>query len=157
MGCGGSSPAHIEEAEPPLKPSAAPGVAPSATEPAARDRALTSRSLEMVETLETLESEIQEMQARSNAADDALEKGEIPIGMRSDLAALHGSANKLLATRLDAIVTADLTTGRDEARAKRKALVAASEALIERTEQQVVRIDRLKELPLDPAAAPSSL
>ena len=111
----------------------------------------------MVETLETLESEIQEMQARSNAADDALEKGEIPIGMRSDLAALHGSANKLLATRLDAIVTADLTTGRDEARAKRKALVAASEALIERTEQQVVRIDRLKELPLDPAAAPSSL
>ena len=54
---------------------------------------------------------------------------------------MHGSANKLLAARLDAIVLGDLTTGKEEARAKRKALVAAAESLIERTEQQIQKID----------------
>ena len=65
--------------------------------------------------------------------------------------ACGSAANKLLATRLDAIVTADLTTGRDEARAKRKELVALAESLIELTEQQIKRIDALKAG--EPAAA----
>ena len=98
----------------------------------------------MAETLENLETELIGMQTESNVAATALLKREVPVGMRSDLAKLHGTANKLLATRLDAIVTSDLTTGRDEARAKRKALVAACETLIERTEQQIIEIDQLK-------------
>ena len=75
----------------------------------------------------------------------ALASGDaLPVGLRSSLASLHGNANKLLATRLDAIVTGDLTSGKEEARAKRKELVAAAEALIERTEQQIRLIDERK-------------
>ena len=100
----------------------------------------------MVETLDGLEAELVEMQAVSDAAADALAGSHtgLPVGLRSELASLHGDANKLLATRLDAIVTAELTTGRDEARAKRKALVAATEVLIERTEQHIKQIDSAK-------------
>ena len=65
--------------------------------------------------------------------------------MRTELAITHGAANKLLASRIDAIVTSDLTTAKDEARAKRKALVATAEALIERVEEQIKQIDRRKE------------
>ena len=45
-----------------------------------------------------------------------------------------GNANRLLATRLDAILTSELTSGRDAARAKRKVLIGQSEALIDRCE-----------------------
>ena len=118
-------------------------------------RGLTSRSIAMVETLEGLELELTDMQTKSDAAEtalaDATTADALPLGLRSELASLHGSANKLLATRLDAIVTADLTTGRDEARAKRKELVALAESLIELTEQQIKRIDALKAG--EPAAA----
>ena len=118
---------------------------------------MTARSLEMVETLDGLEAELAEMQGASDAAADALASDAgLPVGLRTKLASLHGTANKLLATRLDAIVTADLTTGKDEARAKRKSLVAAAEALIERTEEQIRLIDRRKagdEAAASPAAA----
>ena len=100
----------------------------------------------MHDTLEGLEIELHEMEATSAAAAEALAGPPemLPVGLRTALASLHGSANKLLATRLDAIVTGDLTTGREAARAKRKVLVAAAEALIERTEEQIRQIDRRK-------------
>jgi len=43
--------------------------------------------------------------------------------LRNDLAQLHGNLNKLLATKLDAILTGDLNSGKDDARAKRKELI----------------------------------
>ena len=51
---------------------------------------------------------------------------------------------KLLATKLDAILTSDLTTGRDAARAKRKELIGTTEALIDRVEGLVKRVDAAK-------------
>ena len=56
-----------------------------------------------------------------------------------------GNANRLLATRLDAILTSELTSGRDAARAKRKALIGQSEALIDRCEVLVKRYDSEKD------------
>ena len=38
-------------------------------------------------------------------------------------AQLHGNANRIMANKLDAILTGDLNSGRDCARAKRKALL----------------------------------
>lgn len=63
----------------------------------------------------------------------------LPLGLRNELAQLHGNANKLLATRLDAIITSDLTSGKEEARAERKRLIRATEMLIERVEAQAER------------------
>ena len=110
------------------------------------------------------------MQATSDSAAQLLgssSRAPLPAGLRTELSVTHGSANKLLATRIDAIVTADLTTAKDEARAKRKSLVATAEALIERIEEQIKQIDRRKEHdagvqpPLEQhggaAAAPASL
>ena len=156
MGCAGSStastlapgdaspPRAISDASDGLKPiNLAPAPAPRAVE-----RHLTSRSQAMQETLEGLETELHEMQETSERAEQLLGQPELPVGLRSELATMHGAANKLLATRLDAIVTSDLTTGRDAARAKRKVLVAATEALIEKTEQQIQLIDQRKEAAL---------
>ena len=54
---------------------------------------------------------------------------------------MHGSLNNAYTARLDAIVTGDLTTGREEARAMRKRLLAQTEALIAAVEGQIKRID----------------
>ena len=64
--------------------------------------------------------------------------------LRGELAQLHGSANKLLATRIDAILTSELISGRDDARAKRKALIKQVEKLIEKCESQIKRYDKLR-------------
>ena len=53
-------------------------------------------------------------------------------------------ANKLLATRIDAILTGDLVSGKDDARAKRKALIQKVEKLIETVEGQVKRFDQMR-------------
>ena len=150
MGCSSSahaSPYEVEASSPAAAPPLSlPRAAAEAPTPGNLSRRLTARSVAMVETLDGLEAELVEMQAVSDAAADALAGSHtgLPVGLRSELASLHGDANKLLATRLDAIVTAELTTGRDEARAKRKALVAATEVLIERTEQHIKQIDSAK-------------
>lgn len=107
-------------------------------------------------------------------------------------AQLHGNANKLLATKIDAILTSappppphqqrqlssavershththrhddslsearralagELISGRDDARAKRKALIKVVEKLIETVEDQVKRFDKLR--PAQSPTAPS--
>ena len=96
----------------------------------------------------------QQSAAATITLDTAAAQGaSVPAGLRSDLASLHGSVNKLLATRLDAIVTSDMSSPgrRDEARAKRKALVAQSQALIERVEVQVAAVDALRAAATAPA------
>ena len=94
-----------------------------------RDRNFTR---ETVATLDMLEAELTQMQTQSTASAAAIAaathgRGVLPLGLRSQLASLHGSANKLLATRLDAVATSDLSPGgRDQARAQRKRLVQAA-------------------------------
>ena len=70
--------------------------------------------------------------------------GQFDAGLRNELAQLHGNANKLLATRIDAILTSELISGRDDARAIRKQLIKDVEKLIDKVEDQVKRVDRLK-------------
>ena len=126
--------------------------------PGQLERSQTTRSSALAETLDRLEVELTEMQETSAAAREVLSVGTaktLPLGLRSELASLHGSANKLLATRLDAIVTADLTTGREEARARRKKLVAAAEELIETLESQIKQIDQIKSRDDDAASQPA--
>lgn len=67
---------------------------------------------------------------------------------------LAGNANRLLATRLDAILTSELTSGRDAARTKRKVLIGQSEALIDRCEVLVKRYDTEKDATGVAAARP---
>ncbi|EOD08188.1 hypothetical protein EMIHUDRAFT_217769 [Emiliania huxleyi CCMP1516] len=143
MGCAASSNAATTED---AVPKAVPAVLPE----------LTTRSLAVCTTLDTLEKELDEMQATLNRADEALANEAPPIALRSTLASLHGSATALLATRLDALHTADLTSGRDEARAKRKALVAAAERVIERAEAQIREGPRPKRYELQLARSSES-
>ena len=128
---------------------------PSPDAPAGRSRL----SLQMGETLDTLELEMREMEATCSAA--AAEIGgldadaPLPTGLRSELAKLHGLANKLLATRIDAILTGGLTSYRDQARARRKALVLAAESLIEQLEAQIRLLDAHRDAhSVAPARAP---
>ena len=110
---------------------------------------LSTRSLGTVSTLLELEAELKEMQATHMAAADGIAAASqggppVPLSLRGELCSLHGSANKMLATRVDAIMTGDLMSGKDEARARRKALVLETERLIEQLEVQIKEIDGLK-------------
>tara|TARA_B110001452_G_scaffold82210_1_gene67221 strand:+ start:150 stop:815 length:666 start_codon:yes stop_codon:yes gene_type:complete len=71
--------------------------------------------------------------------------GELRPDLRNELAQLHGNANKLLATKLDAILTGELNSGKDEARAKRKQLIGVTETLIDRVEGLVKAYDQTRE------------
>ena len=101
-----------------------------------------------------LESELMQMREGSATADSMLSGAlALPLTLRSDLAQLHGHGNQFLA-KLDCLVLGDLAEGRDEARAKRKAMVAACEVLIEQTEKQIKEIDARKAAAGPPATAP---
>lgn len=100
--------------------------------------------LQVSTDLDGIAQELRQLTSVSKRADAVLSDAhaEIPTGLRNDLSQLHGHANSLLATRLDAILTGELHSGRDQARARRKDLIRAAEALIERIEQQVRTIDQ---------------
>lgn len=103
-------------------------------------------SLDTIDTLAVLEIQLKEMKIKCDDAETFLggDTSDPPQGMRNGLAQLHGDLNKLLATKLDAILTGDLNTGRDAARAKRKELIKTTESMIERVEDQVKRLDKRK-------------
>jgi hypothetical protein len=105
------------------------GAAPSAAaarRPAELTRKYSVASQHTVDTLEGLDLQLKNMQLDLNRSADAI---GAPPGtgldpkLRNDLAQLHGNLNKLLATKLDAILTGDLNSGKDDARAKRKELI----------------------------------
>merc|ERR1712228_400280 len=104
-------------------------------------------SMEVANELDSIADNLSKMQLTCDEADTVLadisDCSQLPVGLRNDLAQLHGNANRLLATRLDAIITGDLNTGKTEARSRRKAMIQTTEQLIERVEAQVKRIDRL--------------
>lgn len=79
------------------------------------------------------------------ALDGGAAEVELDRTMRNQLNQLHGDANRLLATRIDAILVGELTSAKDEARTKRKGLTQLSEKLIERLEALVRRFDEIRE------------
>lgn len=110
---------------------------------------LSVRSMSTVNTLASIEAEMDEMLQTSERAVELIlaaqqSRAQVPVELRGSLCTLHGSANKMLATRIDAIMTGDLVSGKDEARASRKALVRQCEQLIERVEAQIKSVDALK-------------
>uniref|UniRef100_A0A7S4BWA8 BAG domain-containing protein n=1 Tax=Chrysotila carterae TaxID=13221 RepID=A0A7S4BWA8_CHRCT len=110
--------------------------------PPAVERKLSKASAQTTTELYEIASELAEMELLSKEAQRTLNtSSELPPTLRNDLAQLHGNANKLIATRLDAIITGDLHSGRDEARSMRKQLIQQTEALIERVEAQVKAVD----------------
>ena len=150
MGCSSSSPASNDDGRRPPASGGAGGADAAllgAASPPSHNRlkrGMSSASNLVAEELDDLELEFKAMMEMSDAAARDLGAGEMPKTLRSELAQLHGTANKMLATRVDSLLTGDLTSGKDEARARRKALVAGLEALIERTEQQVSFLDLKK-------------
>jgi len=54
---------------------------------------------------------------------------------------LHGDFNRILDTKIDAILTSDLNSGKEDARAKRKALSAKCGTIIEEIEGLVKAYD----------------
>ena len=77
-------------------------------------------SQDLLSTLDQFADELTALQEICRRATEAIEAGTIGAGLRNELSQCHGDANKLLATRIDAVVTGDLTSGRDDARKKRK-------------------------------------
>mmetsp|Transcript_19375 Transcript_19375/g.43301 ORF Transcript_19375/g.43301 Transcript_19375/m.43301 type:complete len:180 (-) Transcript_19375:451-990(-) len=110
-------------------------------------RMLSMRSQETVNTLDEIEQQLLAMKVKSDEADTMFSSPPpegLPSSMRNTLAQLHGDANRLLATRIDAILTSELNSGKDDARAKRKQLIGVTESLIDRVEGQVKQYDKLK-------------
>jgi len=111
------------------------------------DRQYSIRSSATVHTLEDIEQEVNVMSKRVEEVEGILQTtppDQFEAGLRGELAQLHGNANKLLATRIDAILTSELISGRDDARAIRKQLIKDVEKLIDKVEEQVKRVDKLK-------------
>ena len=74
------------------------------------ERQYSVRSTEVVDTLEQIELEVVAMETQLGQAEATLSafkpgESELDPQLRNDLAQLHGNANKLLATRIDAILT----------------------------------------------------
>jgi len=112
------------------------------------DRQYSTASWNTVSTLQQLELEVEAMEKQTTDHEDTLDNPPpdgLPLGMRNQMAQLHGDFNKLLATRLDAILTGELTSGKDDARAKRKALIKKVEGHIEKVESLVKRYDAARE------------
>lgn len=100
-----------------------------------------------VDTLASIELQLAQMTFKVDEAVKTLDEPAadgIDPQLRGDLAQLHGDANKLLATRIDAILTGELHSGKEDARAKRKHLTQTTEALIVKIEDSVKRYDAFK-------------
>ena len=122
MGCGGSkdSPADENaEAAPPKRPKINTAGAPQETlEPAEAEIPMRYRGFSVVSasklvSLDAMEEELAAMEAESAAAEDHLSRSEasLPVGLRTELSLLHGNANKLLATKVDAVLTGAQSPG----------------------------------------------
>ena len=58
---------------------------------------------------------------------------------------MSGQIEKFQNVKVDGVITADLTSGKDEAKARRKLLNAASEKLKERIDGRAAELDKLIE------------
>jgi hypothetical protein len=108
------------------------------------ERQYSTASSITVDTLDQIELEVLGMAKQSEDYEEVLQQtagDKLEASMRNGLAQLHGNLNRILATRIDAILTGDLVSGQADARTKRKALIKTVESLIETVEGQVKRFD----------------
>lgn len=119
-------PAQPPPAQPPLSQQQVPP-------PRRLNRELSIASTLTHETLEQIELEVLAMQRTCDAAEQTLSKiatsDQLEPGLRNSLAQLHGNANKLLATRIDAILTSAPARALPHTRRAHAAHTCASRAL----------------------------
>jgi len=134
-------------------------------------RQLSAESVAALARLDDIEEQVARMSAATDQLSVALDKAArgsasdeaadtLDRSLRTQIALLHGDANKLLACQLDAVLVSDLDSGKADARAKRKALTRKAEAIIERLEAEVRRFDEIRRMCVtvseDTAASSSS-
>mmetsp|Transcript_73335 Transcript_73335/g.122485 ORF Transcript_73335/g.122485 Transcript_73335/m.122485 type:complete len:283 (+) Transcript_73335:35-883(+) len=111
-------------------------------------KSLSIASTEVAKKLDSIAECLSQMHLKCDEADAILgevtDGMQIPIGLRNALSQLHGSADQLLAMHLDAIITSDLNSGKTNARTRRRVMIQRTEALIERVEMQVKKIDKFQ-------------
>jgi hypothetical protein len=129
-----------------------------AVDPPPQQQRFSFQSQTTLDTLEGLDTDLAQMESVSAAAGKTLASQgmDLPSALRTELAKLHGDANRLLANRVDAVSTADLKSGCEEARAKRRSMVVRAEALIGRIEEQIKAVDQAKEASRTQSTSPSS-
>uniref|UniRef100_A0A7S2FNN7 Uncharacterized protein n=1 Tax=Haptolina brevifila TaxID=156173 RepID=A0A7S2FNN7_9EUKA len=133
-----------EDSEPPapLPPASTAGAAEE--RPSRFERQYSTASWNTVSTLQQFELQVTEMEERvkdyakilANPPPEGLDPA-----MRNQMAQLHGDFNRILDTKIDAILTSDLNSGKEDARAKRKALSAKCGTIIEEIEGLVKAYD----------------
>ena len=112
-------------------------------------------STKTVETLTSLQQQVEQIHAACAEAEGIMTNpppAGLPAGMRNRLAQLHGDANRLLAVKIDAVLTSELHSGKADARAMRKQLIVVVEACIEKLELLIKRHDAMKAASAPPTA-----
>ena len=105
------------------------------------------RSAATLQSLASLESEVHRMELAAGAAEEVLHHppaAGVPPSLRSELAPLYGWAGRTLEGGIDATTTAELGSGRADAKAKKKELTAELDALLTRIHDLIAEIDGLK-------------
>lgn len=127
-------------------PSSPSGKSPSP--PGKIQRQYSVASQQTVDALQMFELQLFDMERSADDYKAAVEAAclpdGVPLDLRNKIAQLYGNAGKLLATKVDAVLTAELNSGQADARAKRKALSARCEALMVRTEAIIKQHDAKK-------------
>ena len=96
----GGAPAEATPEQPPPLPVEEP------QERTGRYRSFSVYSAQKLDSLDEMEADLREMQRKSADAEAELGgAGVLPVSLRTELSVLHGNANKLLATRVDAVIT----------------------------------------------------
>jgi len=112
-----------------------------------RDRYLSTASFQAVSTLESLEASLEDLESKTLIAEKFIINGEaLPeeyegIDLRNALAQAFGSTSVLLGSGIDSVLTGDLNSGKDEARAKRKDLTKRAQALCDKCEELIKAVD----------------
>lgn len=95
-------------------------------------RGLTKPSLDALSQLAVAGVEVGRIEARVRGLAEEVEVPGCALGpIRTELAALEAAAHRLEAQGIDSIYTGELHTGKDEAKAQKKALLARLEALFD--------------------------
>lgn len=124
--------------------------APAAAAPPPVHRRYSAESQVAMDDLATLSQHARRLQLASEQSEAELQRAErvgaADPALRNELSQLYGDATALVDRGLDGIATADLVSGKGDARKVRKELVSLVEGLATRAKQQVERYDRLARL-----------
>jgi len=100
--------------------------------------------------LASIQNQLQALQARARAIDEELltaaaaSPASIPTGVQTRIAVLHGETQKLLETRVDAVLTSTLESGREKAKWQKRELTAQATELIEKLLELKQRLSSLE-------------